>query len=66
VKEDKPIQDFDSKAERGKPLGITRRKCENNISVKVKRNLLRIFVLNLSVRDQLRAMMDKVVIFGIP
>jgi hypothetical protein len=35
VREEKPIQEFGGKAERSKPLGITRRKCESN-SVEVK------------------------------
>jgi len=33
---EKPVEDFGGKAEPSKPLGITRRKCERNISVKVK------------------------------
>jgi hypothetical protein len=36
VREEKPIQDIGGKAKRSKPLGKTRRKCESNISVKVK------------------------------
>jgi hypothetical protein len=36
VREDKPIQDLGGKAERSKLLGKTRRKCESNISAKVK------------------------------
>jgi len=36
VREEKSIEDSGGKAEPSKPLGITRRKCESNISVKVK------------------------------
>jgi hypothetical protein len=66
VREEKPIQDFGGIAESSKPLGVTRHKYESNISVKVKRNWLRIFAINFSVRDHLQAVMDKVVKFDIP
>jgi len=36
VREDIPMQEFGGKAKRSKPLGITRRKSERNISVTVK------------------------------
>jgi hypothetical protein len=36
VREEKPIQEFGGKVKRSNPLGITRRKRERNISVKVK------------------------------